>query len=64
MQEAELADKKIKTGDFGMLCGIPCAIKDAIMVEGQRCTSASKILENYAAPYNATVIEKLRAEGA
>lgn len=64
LQEAELADQKIKSGDFGMLCGIPCAIKDAIMVEGQKCTSASKILENYVAPYDATVIEKLRAEGA
>lgn len=64
LQEAELADEKVKTGEFGMLCGIPCAIKDAIMVEGQKCTSASKILENYVAPYNATVIEKLRAEGA
>jgi aspartyl-tRNA(Asn)/glutamyl-tRNA(Gln) amidotransferase subunit A len=64
LQEAEMADHKIKTGNFGMLCGIPCAIKDAIMVEGQKCTSASKILENYIAPYNATVIEKLRVEGA
>lgn len=64
LQEAEIADQKIKTGEFGMLCGIPCAIKDAIMVEGQKCTSASKILENYVAPYNATVIERLRAEGA
>lgn len=64
LQEAEMADQKIKTGEFGILCGIPCAIKDAIMVEGHKCTSASKILENYVAPYNATVIEKLRAEGA
>jgi len=64
LQEAEMADQKIKTGEFGILCGIPCAIKDAIMVEGHKCTSASKILENYVAPYNATVIEKLRSEGA
>ena len=47
LRQAEEADKKIALGDFGMLMGIPCAIKDAIMVEGQKCTAASKILENY-----------------
>ena len=64
LKQAEEADKKIGSGDFGMLCGIPCAIKDAIMVEGQKCTAASKILENYVAPYSATVVSKLWEEGA
>ena len=64
LNQAEEADKKIKSGDFGMLVGIPCAIKDAIMVEGQKCTSASKILENYVAPYDATVVRKLYEAGA
>ncbi len=64
LTQAEEADKKILTGEFGMLCGIPCVIKDAIMVEGQRCTAASKILENYIAPYDATVIKKLKEAGA
>jgi len=64
LADAEEADKKITSGNFGMLCGIPCAIKDSIMVEGQKCTAASKILENYVAPYDATVIKKLKAEGA
>jgi len=63
LEQAEKADEKIKSGDFGMLCGIPCAIKDAIMVEGQKCTAASKILENYVAPYDATVIKKLKEAG-
>ncbi len=63
-EQADQADKKIATGNFGMLTGIPCAIKDAIMVEGQKCTAASKILENYVAPYDATVIKKLREQGA
>ena len=63
LKQAEEADEKIKAGEFGMLCGIPCAIKDAIMVEGQKCTSASKILENYVAPYDATVIKKLKEQG-
>ena len=61
---AEEADKKIASGEFGMLMGIPCAIKDAILVEGQKCTSASKMLENYVAPYDATVIKKLYEAGA
>jgi len=63
LRQAEQADKKIAKGDFGMLMGIPCAIKDAIMVEGQKCTAASKILENYIAPYDATVIKKLQEAG-
>ena len=64
LNQAKHADIKIKSGEFGMLMGIPCAIKDAIMVEGQKCTSASKILENYVAPYDATVIQKLYEAGA
>ena len=63
IEQAEKADKTIASGEFGMLCGIPCAIKDAIMVEGQKCTAASKILENYVAPYDATVIQKLKEQG-
>src|SRR5207253_8374097 len=42
----------------------PIAIKDIINVAGQPCTCASKILRGYLAPYNATVVEKLRAAGA
>ena len=64
LTQAKEADKKIATGNFGVLMGIPCAIKDAIMVEGQKCTAASKILENYVAPYDATVVKKLYEAGA
>jgi len=53
-----LAGKEIPT-----LAGIPCAIKDNILVENIRCTAASKILENYVAPYDATVIKKLKNQG-
>src|SRR4030095_14492669 len=44
--------------------GVPIAIKDIINVAGQPCTCASKILRGYRAPYDATVIRKLRAAGA
>ncbi len=46
------------------LGGVPIAIKDMISVAGQPCTCASKILRNYRALYDATVIRKLRAAGA
>ena len=57
-KEAENANVDLPLG------GIPIAIKDIINVMGQRCTCASKILDEYRAPYDATVIRKLRAAGA
>ncbi|MCK9578261.1 Asp-tRNA(Asn)/Glu-tRNA(Gln) amidotransferase subunit GatA [bacterium] len=65
LSQAEEIDKKIAQKEsLSPLAGIPCAIKDNIMVKGERCTSASKILENYRAIYDATVIEKLKTSGA
>ncbi len=55
---AEKADTSLPLG------GIPIAIKDVINVEGEPCTCASQILQGYIAPYDATVIIKLRAAGA
>jgi aspartyl-tRNA(Asn)/glutamyl-tRNA(Gln) amidotransferase subunit A len=46
------------------LGGVPIAIKDVINVKGDPCTCASKILQGYVAPYDATVITKLREAGA
>jgi aspartyl-tRNA(Asn)/glutamyl-tRNA(Gln) amidotransferase subunit A len=46
------------------LGGVPIAIKDIINVAGEPCTCASKILQGYRAPYDATVIQKLRTAGA
>ena len=50
--------------DLPLLTGIPLAIKDVITVEGVPLTAGSRILEGYVPPYNATVVEKLRASGA
>jgi len=46
------------------LGGVPIAVKDIINVAGQLCTCGSKILAGYRSPYDATVIERLRAAGA
>jgi len=65
MEEAKKIDKRIsEKQDLPVLAGVPCAIKDIILVEGQKCTAASKILENYVAPYDATVTKKLREQRA
>ena len=61
----EQAKKEAASVDVNLpLGGVPIAIKDIISVAGQPCTCASKMLRNYRALYDATVIRKLRAAGA
>jgi len=60
LKQAKNADEKIKKGEINILTGIPCAIKDNLMIKGIRCTAGSKFLDKYVAPYNATVINKLK----
>jgi aspartyl-tRNA(Asn)/glutamyl-tRNA(Gln) amidotransferase subunit A len=64
MQEAREADKRIQKGENGALLGIPYAAKDNILTKGIKTTAASKILENYIAPFDATIIKKLKKSGA
>jgi len=60
----ESAQKRIDSGDAPLLCGIPLATKDNILIEGKIASAASKMLENYRATYDATVIKKLKDAGA
>lgn len=61
LKQAEAVDIAVaKNENVGMLAGAPLAIKDNILITGQPATAASKILENYKAAYDATVISKLK----
>ena len=63
--QAAAVDKKIQKGEkLSDLAGVPIAIKDNILIRGEKCTAGSKILQDYIAPYNATVVDKLIELGA
>ena len=63
MDMARQADARRAKGEKGDLLGIPMLAKDNILIRGVRATAASKILENYIAPYDATIIKKLKEKG-
>ena len=64
MQQAEAADQRIAAGNAGKLTGIPFAHKDIFCTQGRPTTCGSRMLENFVAPYNATLVEKLDSAGA
>lgn len=63
MKQAKKIQEKIDKGEkIGDLAGIPIGIKDIICTKGVKTTCASKMLENFVAPYDATVMNKINAE--
>ena len=64
LDQAKKADETIKSGKGTKLTGIPIAIKDNMLITGKKTSSASKMLKNYVATYDAFVIKKLKGDGA
>ncbi|MBI4396212.1 MAG: Asp-tRNA(Asn)/Glu-tRNA(Gln) amidotransferase subunit GatA [Elusimicrobia bacterium] len=65
LAQAKAVDEKAARGEtLGRLAGVPVAVKDNMCIAGIRTTCSSKILENFTANYDATVIQKLRAADA
>lgn len=63
LEQARAADMRLQQKTAGTLTGIPLAHKDIFCTKGVRTSCASKMLDNFIAPYNATVVEKLNAAG-
>lgn len=64
LAQARAADQRIASGSPAPFTGIPVALKDLLCTCGIKTTCASKILENFVPQYDATVVEKLKAEDA
>jgi aspartyl-tRNA(Asn)/glutamyl-tRNA(Gln) amidotransferase subunit A len=64
LEAAKQADKQLQHRKGGALCGLPIALKDVLCTSTMPTTCGSRILEGFTPPYDATVVARLRAEGA
>ena len=64
LESARAADHRLQEGDAGPLTGIPLAHKDIFCTDGVKTSCASRMLDNFIAPYDATVIARFKAAGA
>lgn len=64
LQQAAVADRRIAAGNAAPLTGVPVALKDILCTNDAPTTAASNILRGYRSPYDATVVDRLRSEGA
>ena len=62
--QADEADMVRARGDAGPLCGVPFSLKDLLCTKGTVTTCGSRMLENFVPPYDATVVVKLKSQGA
>ena len=63
LTQARKADERIKVGELSPLTGVPALIKDNMCTKGVKTTCSSKMLGNFVPPYDATVVERLKAAG-
>ncbi len=64
LAQAAAADQARATGNGGALCGLPIAHKDLFCTQGVRTSSASKMLDNFVSPYDATIVSRLKNAGS
>lgn len=64
LQQAQAADQQIAAGNAGLFTGLPIAHKDIFCTKGIRTSCASKMLDNFISPYDATVVDKFNQAGA
>jgi aspartyl-tRNA(Asn)/glutamyl-tRNA(Gln) amidotransferase subunit A len=64
LEQAAAADKRLAAGDNGALLGLPIALKDVLTTAGVETTCASRILQGFIPPYDATAVTRLKTAGA
>ncbi|NVK30909.1 MAG: Asp-tRNA(Asn)/Glu-tRNA(Gln) amidotransferase subunit GatA [Gammaproteobacteria bacterium] len=64
LEAAKSADERRARGENGLLDGLPIALKDIFCTDGLKTSCGSKMLDNFVAPYDATVVSKLKSAGA